>query len=121
MQEWIYLGLDPVLHHEYMWLVDAALAPPLPVGWMRKSVYPQGEYYWNALCGLAQWEHPFISYVTGVVERVREIVARQEAAQKEAMRAKVLSSAARPSSAEKGRTSTAGKVGKGGATHTGGA
>lgn len=70
----LYLGLDPFVHLEYMWLVDAALAPMLPVGWMRCSTCEGEEYYWNVLSGVAQWEHPHISIISGVVEHLRQSV-----------------------------------------------
>eukprot|EP00966_Prymnesium_polylepis_P195813 4538424-Prymnesium_polylepis.1 len=61
-----------------MWLADVALAPTLPVGWMRRST-ADGGYYWNALCGMAQWEHPAVSLVAGVAEAIRTMSAAQMA------------------------------------------
>jgi len=81
VQEAFYLGLDPVAHHKFMWLIDAALAPIIPVGWMRRSVQADEEFFWNALCGMAQWEHPQVSIIAGVIEYVRENVHHVEDSQ----------------------------------------
>ena len=56
---------------ELMWLVDAAMSPELPIGWLRQE--PTGfanEYYYNAPSGVAQWEHPQTSFLTGVATRL---------------------------------------------------
>lgn len=70
-----YLGLSPTQDAKLMFLVDAMLCPELPVGWLRKST-PSGEYFWNSLCGLAQWEHPQISFLTGVADHLKLLNAR---------------------------------------------
>ena len=54
-----------------MWLVDAAMSPELPVGWIRQEPTGfAGEYYYNAPSGVAQWEHPQTSFLTGVAMRL---------------------------------------------------
>ena len=75
-----YLGLEASLHPTLMWLVDCALALKLPLGWQRvELVHAQSgecarEYYCNAAFGLAQWEHPQLSFLTGVARRLRRAV-----------------------------------------------
>ena len=70
------LGLDASRHPELMWLAEAALTPELPMGWLRCSIAGAvgGEsglaYYWNAVSGLTQWEHPHVSLLTGVSRRL---------------------------------------------------
>jgi hypothetical protein len=79
-----YLGLEASLHPTLMWLVDCALALKLPLGWQRielvhaqsgsQSGSQSGEYYCNSAFGLAQWEHPQLSFLTGVARRLRRAV-----------------------------------------------
>ena len=56
-----------------MWLADIALEPELPVGWLRCGQADGTAFYWNTVCGATQWEHPHVSFLTGVATRlVRE-------------------------------------------------
>ena len=61
-----YIGVDACLHPQLMWLVDCALSPELPVGWATIQLLDGSEYYGHASCGIAQWEHPQVSFLTGV-------------------------------------------------------
>ena len=61
-----YLGVDLVTHPRLAWLVDVAFAAEPPAGWVRVEHSDGRIYYSNAVCGLAQWEHPMVSYLTGV-------------------------------------------------------
>jgi len=65
-----YIGLDAALYPELMWLVNVALTPELPVGWLHRSLPDGSAYYWNAILGLAQWEHPAVSYCCGIAKRI---------------------------------------------------
>jgi len=66
-----YLGLDASLQPELMWLVDCALTPELPPGWVRCEVGETGEeYFHHSTCGLTQWEHPTTAFLTGVARRL---------------------------------------------------
>jgi len=70
-----YLGLSPVEHVDCMFLVDAMLSPELPCGWLRcasPGMSEGDEYYWSALLGWAQWEHPQVSLLTGVVSDLKK-------------------------------------------------
>ena len=75
-----YLGLEASVHPTLMWLVDCALTLALPLGWQRvELLHAQGgecarEYYCNSAFGLAQWEHPQLSFLTGVARRLRRAV-----------------------------------------------
>ena len=41
------------------------------MGWLRKhSHVDERVYYWNALSGLAQWEHPQVSFLTFLIWQV---------------------------------------------------
>lgn len=59
--------------------VDAMLAPTLPVGWLRRSLSDGQEFYWNALSGMTQWEHPHTSFLTGVADRLKSAIKAYEA------------------------------------------
>ena len=54
------------------WLVDVAFAAEPPAGWVRVEHSDGRIYYSNAVCGLAQWEHPMVSYLTGVALKLVE-------------------------------------------------
>ena len=56
---------------ECIWLVDVMMSPEMPVGWMRRSTSEGTEFYWSAILGCAQWEHPMISTLTGVVSELQ--------------------------------------------------
>ena len=70
------LGLDAAKHPELMWLAEAALTPEMPIGWLHTSIAGAvgGEsgvvYYWSTVSGLAQWEHPHVSLLSGVCRRL---------------------------------------------------
>ena len=55
-----------------------------PIGWLRCSVAGSigeeaaGGFYWNTISGLTQWEHPFVAYLAGVVERLVDARAVEE-------------------------------------------
>ena len=65
-----YLGIDAALHPHLMWLCDCALTPEMPVGWTAVTLPDGQQYYAHAGCGLAQWEHPLVAFLTGVARRL---------------------------------------------------
>ena len=80
-----YLGLAPAEHSDFMFLVDAMLAPELPCGWLARSspgMAEGSEYYWNMMVGWAQWEHPQVSLLTGVANNLKKRLRDHEAMQK---------------------------------------
>ena len=66
-----------------MFLVDCMLTPELPCGWLKRDSPGMAEgsaFYWSALLGWAQWEHPQISLLTGVANDLKKRMrAEQEA------------------------------------------
>ena len=71
------LGVDAARSPQLMWLADAALTPELPAGWVEHIADDGPPYYWNPVCNIAQWEHPYVSYLTGVARQlapVRKVV-----------------------------------------------
>lgn len=79
-----HLGFDASEQPELMWLVDCALTPEMPVGWLRVSVDGAAEglaeYFWNTSTGLTQYEHPHESFLVGVVARL--VAASREEAER---------------------------------------
>jgi len=70
-----YLGLNAAEHAELMFLVDAMLTPELPCGWLRRAAPGMAagdEFYWHALLGWAQWEHPQVSLLSGVAAALKQ-------------------------------------------------
>jgi hypothetical protein len=72
-----YLGLHASSDRELMWLVDVMLSPELPVGWLRRSTVEGTEYYWSAVLGASQWEHPSVSFITGVGLALKSLMHRE--------------------------------------------
>ena len=72
-----YLGLHASSDRELMWLVDVMLSPELPVGWLRRTTVEGTEYYWSAVLGAAQWEHPSISFISGVGLALKSLMHRE--------------------------------------------
>jgi len=72
----LQLGVDPATHPNLLWLAHAALTPELPPGWiccpLPSSARAGGAeaYFWQPACGLTQWEHPYISFLSGVAQRL---------------------------------------------------
>ena len=85
----MYLGLNPGTNQaELMFLVDCMLSPELPVGWLVRNCQGENgavadEYYWNALLGFAQWEHPQVSFLTGVADYLKALLKRETQAKAE--------------------------------------
>ena len=52
-----YLGMNLILDAQHMAIAEAALASPLPAGWVGAGKGGQ-TYYWEVGGGPAQWEHP---------------------------------------------------------------
>ena len=78
VQQGFALGLDPSQHRDLMWLADVALAPEVPVGWIPCTALgaeDEATFYWSVASGLTQWEHPEVSFISGVATRL--VSARQ--------------------------------------------
>ena len=53
-----YLGIDPVLESEHLWIAEEALTAPLPYGWEEYETRDGGVYFHNAAQRRTQWQHP---------------------------------------------------------------
>eukprot|EP00741_Cyanophora_paradoxa_P000330 tig00000403_g321.t1 len=66
-----YLGMDPVLDAELLWIAEEALVAPLPDGW-GEYYDPDGfPYYWNAETLESQWQHPLDDYYRDLYRKAR--------------------------------------------------
>ena len=73
-----YMNLDAARFPELMWLAELALTPLLPPGWVRCPDADSGkDFFWNAVCGSAQWEHPYSSFLNGVAARLLQEHAKE--------------------------------------------
>jgi hypothetical protein len=63
------LGIDSVSQPHLLWIADAALAEPVPVGWMLQdgTSWSAPASYTNLATGLAQWEHPGVGRARGIL------------------------------------------------------
>lgn len=66
----MYLNIEPTTHPQLLWLAHAALTPELPAGWASATTDDGDTFYWHPACGLAQWEHPHVSFLSGVTVRL---------------------------------------------------
>ena len=65
-----YLGVEPTAHPQLLWLAHAALTPEMPLGWASAKSDEGDTYYFHAGWGLSQWEHPHVSFLSGVAARL---------------------------------------------------
>ena len=72
-----FLGIDPALNPNLMWICDCALTPTMPVGWTAVTPPDGIPYYVHTACGLVQWEHPQTAFLTGIVRQLRKAKAAQ--------------------------------------------
>jgi hypothetical protein len=51
--------------------VDPVAALHLTAGWMKcDATTLRPAYYYNTVCGVSQWEHPQLSFLTGCASRL---------------------------------------------------
>jgi hypothetical protein len=53
-----FLGMDPDLDKEYLYIAEEALTAPLPDGWQQAEAEDGTPYHFNADTGESLWEHP---------------------------------------------------------------
>merc|ERR1712118_102495 len=53
-----YLGIDPVVDHDLLWIVEEALAAPLPSEWTEHFDSSDRVFYYNATTHVSSWTHP---------------------------------------------------------------
>jgi hypothetical protein len=53
----IYLGMDPVVDRELLYIAEWALTAPLPDGWTEHNDASGNEFYYNQMTGVSTYEH----------------------------------------------------------------
>jgi hypothetical protein len=53
-----YLGIDPVVDHDLLWIAEEALAAPLPAEWTEHFDSSDRVFYYNATTHVSSWTHP---------------------------------------------------------------
>merc|ERR1719498_1138720 len=53
-----YLGIDPVVDHDLLWIAEEALAAPLPSEWTEHFDSSDRVFYYNATTHVSSWTHP---------------------------------------------------------------
>merc|ERR1712118_435537 len=53
-----YLGIDPVVDHDLLWIAEEALAAPLPAEWTEHFDSSDRVFYYNAATHVSSWTHP---------------------------------------------------------------
>ena len=54
----LFLGMDPDVDQDYMWIAEEALTAPLPEGWQQGQAEDGTPYHFNPDTGESLWEHP---------------------------------------------------------------
>ena len=54
----LFLGMDPDVDQDYMWIAEEALTAPLPEGWQQAEAEDGTPYHFNPDTGESLWEHP---------------------------------------------------------------
>lgn len=53
-----YLGMDPEVDEQYLWIAKESLVAPVPEGWTQEATSSGAPYYFNEETGESRWEHP---------------------------------------------------------------
>ncbi|KAH9391353.1 hypothetical protein TYRP_006956, partial [Tyrophagus putrescentiae] len=79
------LGIDPFLEAHLLWIAQAGLVAPLPVGWFAVEDHRNRLYYYNWATGESSWEHPNDGHYRALVEkyRKRHLERKEEGLKKE--------------------------------------
>jgi surface protein len=54
----VFLGMDPNVDQDYMWIAEEALKAPLPEGWQQGQAEDGTPYHFNPDTKESLWEHP---------------------------------------------------------------
>eukprot|EP00759_Apiculatamorpha_spiralis_P000432 PhF_6_TR10099/c0_g1_i1/m.15715 len=73
-----WLGMDPELDKELMWVAEEGLKAPLPKDW-RPCKTDSGEiYYFNFRSGESIWDHPMDEFYKAKFQEEKEKLARSK-------------------------------------------
>ena len=53
-----FLGMDPEVDTDHLWIAEEALTAPLPEGWQQAEAEDGTPYHFNPDTGESLWEHP---------------------------------------------------------------
>ncbi|CAN0312878.1 unnamed protein product [Pylaiella littoralis] len=96
-----YLGIDPEIDAEYMWIAEEALDADVPEGWVTgegEGEYAGLVYYYNEATGESTWDHPLDEYYRDKFKRKKDRKAekkRQHSGKKNASESRTYSSSSR--------------------------
>merc|ERR1719217_747565 len=88
-----YLGIDPVIDADLMWIADEALNAPLPSEWTEHNDQADRVFYYNVQTHASSWTHPLEqlhrdTYKTIVGFRSGDMSKEEQAVQLERLRRK---------------------------------
>ena len=82
-----WLGMDPEIDQEYLYIAKEGLKAPLPEPW-KPCKTKEGEiYYFNFENGESVWEHPCDEYYKGMFEEKKANAYRNRSAKKSGKKA----------------------------------
>lgn len=69
-----FLGLNPDVDEEFLWIAEEALCAPLPGGWSEHFREEYGAvYYFNAHTKDSSWNHPLEAYYRTLLESLKDL------------------------------------------------
>jgi hypothetical protein len=68
----IYLGMDPVVDRELLYIAEWALTAPLPDGWTEHNDASANEFYYNAMTGVSTYEHPLDEHYRAYYRQIKQ-------------------------------------------------
>mmetsp|Transcript_40300 Transcript_40300/g.104457 ORF Transcript_40300/g.104457 Transcript_40300/m.104457 type:complete len:339 (-) Transcript_40300:548-1564(-) len=67
-----FIGIDPDIEPDLMWIAQEGLVAPLPDGWSEYTDHQGHQYYYNHNTGVSTWEHPLDAHYRSIVEENRQ-------------------------------------------------
>mmetsp|Transcript_27757 Transcript_27757/g.43320 ORF Transcript_27757/g.43320 Transcript_27757/m.43320 type:complete len:335 (-) Transcript_27757:14-1018(-) len=66
-----YLGMDPTLDKQFLWIAVEAMTAPLPANWAEYQTEDGSTYYYNQNTDTTQWEHPMDEYHRHLFQKLK--------------------------------------------------
>jgi hypothetical protein len=68
----VYLGMDPVVDVEHLWIAEEALSAPLPPEWQQDETDEGEVYYFREETGESSWTHPLDDHYRDMYQEAKQ-------------------------------------------------
>ena len=75
-----YIGMDPIVDINLLWIAEEALSASLPEGWQEHHDNGGNVFYYNSLTNVSSWEHPLDDYYRQLYLKLKKILIDNRAA-----------------------------------------